>query len=204
MENKKIKYENNELFKVIGQTILCIILSFFFGYCGYTYSVDNNYNIANGIVFGALFPFILWTLHDLFDFGFIGYVLLIIIWIIICKYIPLFIGIVALILVIVYCIWKIINTYNNRIIIDNSTKYDNITKISPTYTPKFNNINFSNMKQEDANTELEEDEEEYYCERCNKRISEDEYIENCGLCEDCDSEVYFGERYDGDDYDLYR
>lgn len=45
---------------------------------------------------------------------------------------------------------------------------------------------------------------EYYCDRCDKRISEKQYTENAGLCEDCDAEVYFGERYDYDDYDMYR
>lgn len=46
--------------------------------------------------------------------------------------------------------------------------------------------------------------EEYYCERCDKEILEEEHEEYCGLCEDCYSEVYFGERYNGDDYDLYK
>ena len=207
MENKKIQdkkthINNDELFKVTGQIILCIILSCFFGYCGYTYCIDNNYNIANGIVFGALFPFILWTLHDIFDFGFIGYVLLIIIWIVICEHIPLIIGIVALISVIGYCIWKIINTYNNRTIKETTIVYENKDRISPTYTPQFYNNSLKHKEFKNINTELEE--YEYYCERCDKRISEEEYIENCGLCEDCDAEVYFGERYDGDDYDLYR
>lgn len=48
------------------------------------------------------------------------------------------------------------------------------------------------------------DEEEYYCIRCGEKITEDEDIENGSLCEDCYAEVYFGERYKGDDYDLYK
>lgn len=203
MENKKIYINNDELYKAIGEIIICIILSCLFGYFGYKYCIDNNYNTAKGIVFGALFPFILWTLHDLFNFGFIGYVLLVIIWIVICEYIPFFIGIIALISIGVYCIRKIINAYNNRIITETVTVYENKgeiankEKVQPSYYIKNYDTDL-----EKINTEF--DEYEYYCERCDKRISEEEYIENCGLCEECDAEVYFGERYDGDDYDLYK
>ena len=208
IQDKKTKINNDELFKVIGQIILCIFLSCFFGYCGYTYCIDNNYDIAKGIVFGALFPFVLWTLHDLFDFGFVGYVLLIILWIVICDYIPLFIGIIALLLIILYCTWKIINTYQNRIITEVNTIYKNSgnktinTKTDKFYYSKVYDTEKKYSKYDNSN--IEHDEDEYYCDRCDKKISEEEYIENCGLCEDCDAEVYFGERYDGDDYDLYR
>ena len=80
MENKIIQKKNtnvnnDEFIKAIVQIIICIILSCLFGYGGYTYCADNNINVAKGIVFGALFPFVLWVLNDIFDFGFFVYVL---------------------------------------------------------------------------------------------------------------------------------
>lgn len=44
-------------------------------------------------------------------------------------------------------------------------------------------------------------EEEFYCERCGEQITEEEYIDGAGLCEDCDTDVFLGY---GDDCDLYR
>lgn len=44
-------------------------------------------------------------------------------------------------------------------------------------------------------------EEEFFCERCGEKITEEEYIDGAGLCEDCDTDVFLGI---GDDCDLYR
>lgn len=44
-------------------------------------------------------------------------------------------------------------------------------------------------------------EEEFYCERCGEEITEEEYIDGAGLCEDCDMDVFLGI---ADDADLYR
>ena len=81
---------------------------------------------------------------------------------------------------------------NNHYLVKDST-----TKISNNLIKEFPKI-------ENTNTYDYISDQEYFCERCNEPISEEEYNNNCGLCEDCDAEVYFGERYDGDDYDLYR
>lgn len=205
IQEKNTHINNEELFKAIAKFIIFMMVSVFFGYCGYTYCIDNNYNILKGIVFGALLPMILFVIDDKFGLGIIKFVILVIAWICICEYIPLFIGIIALTLVIVYGVWKIVNAYNNRTMTETTTIYEkdgnktNNTKIDTSY---YYDTNKKHSKYNDTNIDF--DEYEYYCERCDKRISEEEYIENCGLCEDCDAEVYFGERYDGDDYDLYR
>lgn len=207
-ENKNVKVNNDEFFGAIARFIIFIMVSGFFGYCGYTYCLDNDYNILEGIVFGALLPMILFVIDDKFGLGIIKFVILVIAWICICEYIPLFIGIIALVLVIVYGIWKIVDTYNNRTatetitIYENKGSYTNNTKPTIPHYTKVYDVN--KTKSEDDNINLEPEEYEYHCERCDKRISEEEYIENCGLCEDCDAEVYFGERYDGDDFNLWR
>lgn len=44
-------------------------------------------------------------------------------------------------------------------------------------------------------------EEEFFCDRCGEQITEEEYIDGAGLCEDCDTDVFLGL---ADDSDLYR
>lgn len=208
-DNKtKIKVDNDEVFNTVFKFIIFTLVSSFFGYCGYTYCIENYYNVFKGIVFGALLPMILYFIDERFGLGFIKFIILVIAWICICEYIPLFIGIIALVSMVSYGIWKIIDTYNNRTVTETITVYENkenkinnakivtnySTKVGDTYK-KHNDNNYINIELDDY---------KYYCERCDKRISEEEYIENCGLCEDCDAEVYFGERYDGDDYDMWR
>lgn len=87
-----------------------------------------------------------------------------------------------------YCIWYLekVDAYNNRTATETITIYENkgsyTNNIKPTiphYT-KVYDVNKTNS--EDDNIKLEPEEYEYHCERCDKRISEEEYIENCGLC----------------------
>lgn len=203
-DNKtKIKVDNDEVFNTVFKFIIFTLVSSFFGYCGYTYCIENDYNVFKGIVFGALLPMILYFIDERFGLGFIKFIILVIAWICICEYIPLFIGIITLILAIAYGIWKIIYVFKNRTSTEKISIYDdkhqnnNIKiKTATSYTV------YNTAKRYSENIKLNE--YEYYCDRCDKRISEEEYIENCGLCEDCDAEVYFGERFDGDDYDFWR
>ena len=211
-DNKtKIKLDNDEVFNTVFKFIIFTLVSSFFGYCGYTYCIENYYNVFKGIVFGALLPMILYFIDERFGLGFIKFIILVIAWICICEYIPLFIGIIALIWAIAYGIWRIIDAYNNRTVTETITVYENKqnkenkinnAKIGTTYSTKVDDTYKKHSDNNYINIEL--DDYKYYCERCDKRISEEEYIENCGLCEDCDAEVYFGERYYGDDYDMWR
>ena len=67
-------------------------------------------------------------------------------------------------------------------------------------TDDFEKILISQSEVKDENFDLFF-EEEFYCERCGEQITEEEYIDGAGLCEDCDMDVFLGL---GDDCDLYR
>lgn len=46
-------------------------------------------------------------------------------------------------------------------------------------------------KDEEQNTENEDLEEEFYCERCFEKISQEEYEGNDGMCESCYEDMLF-------------
>ena len=65
MESKE---KNKALNELLIQTIICIIFGVFFGYCGFTYSQENNYDVVRATVYSALFPFIFALIKYLYDF----------------------------------------------------------------------------------------------------------------------------------------
>lgn len=213
LKNKEINNElkDKELSRLLKNLLLFTIMSCIFGYIGYRFCVDNDYDVKRGIIFGALFPMGIAFMKK-YDFdGFFSYIVYIIVYSILLEFVPTWVGIALLFIIIsIFIIWFIrilINVKPNNENTKNTTSDSNL--IRPQRVNKgYNGINkiyeTEEYSVETYDDEIPEEYEEYFCERCDKKISEEEYEDNCGLCEDCYAEVYFGERYDGDDYDLYR
>lgn len=212
--NKDLKTE--EFLLALGKLIACIIAGCFFAYLGYSFCLDNEYDVIKGLVFGALLPFWLLFLYNVTDLSFFKGLIAIGIWAFACQYIPAVLGLIMLFAILFYYVWNMVGT----LLKDRTEEVERISNrergiglqlpqisknIKTTHTP-IGALDYTAHKENNniiKDYEISE-KEEYYCERCNEPISEEEYEENCGLCEDCDAEVHFGERYNGDDYDLYR
>ena len=178
---KKKKMDSTNKIKAILGLIIWIAVIGFFAYAGYVYCKDNNGNVMKGIVFGILFPFIILILDQKESFGFIAFIIITFLYIMICSYIPLFVGVIAMPFVIGYFIRSVLDECK-----------DDIEKFDKNITDK-NQIQYKNTYTSN-NYEIENNnsfisEEEYYCERCFKKISEEEYEMNDCMCEDCYEDV---------------
>ena len=188
MNSNKLKNNINEnaklekIYNIIGQLIIYILLGIFGAYVGYIFCKDNNYNITKGIIFGFLLPFIWLEIKDKYDFGFIIFVIFLILWVVLCSYIPTFIGIIAIFLIILKYVLDIINLLKNK---PNTINESHEPKNKLEYT---DNSSFS-LYYDDTNSDMNILEEGFYCERCFKKISEEEYEMNDGMCEDCYEDV---------------
>ena len=188
MKSNKLKNNINEnvklekIYNIIGQLIICILLGILFGYAGYVFCKDNNYNLTKGITFGFLFPFILLKINDKYDFGFIIFVIFLVAWIALCSYIPTFVGIVAIFLIIIKYVLDIINLLKNK---QNTITESHEQKNKLEY---MDNNSFSSY-YDDTNSDMNILEGSFYCERCFKKISEEEYEMNDCMCEDCYEDV---------------
>lgn len=184
---KKISDElkNKELTDLIIKIIYFLIPSVIFGYIGYSFCIDNNYDIQKGIVFGSLFPVGLALLKELTSgrtFTYIGYT---IIYLILIDYLHAFVGIILLIIIILMFIAFFIS-------IIKKDRTEEVNKIYKTeYCKPIKKINNKNLNQyisKKSNfeeTKYNQIQEEYECERCFKRISEEEYDLHDGMCEEC-------------------
>ncbi len=181
MENNKMDSTNKIKMKAIFGLIIFVAMISFCAYIGYVYCKDNNGNIMKGIVFGALLPFIILILDHKESFGFIGFIIITFLYVMICSYIPLLVGIIAMPFVILYFIFNVLDECKNSV-----KEFDkNIT--AKNETPYKNTYTSNNCDIENNNSFMSE--EEYYCERCFKRISEEEYEMNDCMCEDCYEDV---------------
>ncbi len=171
---EKNKMDSTNKIKAIFGLIVFIAVISLCAYVGYAYCKDNNGNVIKGILFGALFPLIILILDHKESFGFIIFSIITFLYVIICSYIPLFIGIIAMPFVIIYFIFILLEECKNDIISQNQTQNKN------TYTS-------TKCKTENNNSYIPK--EEYYCERCFKKISEEEYEMNDCMCEDCYEDV---------------
>ena len=211
---------NDDIIKLIAKLVGFIIVSCVFGYLGYTFAVDNNYNVQKGIVYGALFPFGAYFINDKiinnFEFGTFATVLIYVLYIeftiSVLEYAPIYIGIIIIFLLFFLGIILIVEAFQENMTSENKVENKKENTIIKTEPVALNNIkSFETDNSESFESEIEEydliindEEPEYSCERCGEPISEEEYEDNAGLCEDCSAEVYFGERHDYDDFDMYK
>ena len=157
---------------------------------------------------GATLPLVYIILGDVFNFGSLGKIFFTFIWMILAFYIPLIVVIIAFIGIACVDFHIFINhckdNYNKELQKqETKVAYTGMSATDRYYPTHHKNISTS-KKEPEYQLENLDDLEEFVCERCETPISEEEYNDNGGLCEDCYDEVYFGERYEGDDYDLYR
>ncbi len=169
----------NDLNELLKSLIIFFIVAILCGYVGYIYSKDNNLSIARGIIFGILFP--LGTgLLELIDcnnlFSFIVYTFL---YLLIVSNIPTFVG--GIILFIVIGIFIIDFIYIEKR--DRTTEIEEYIKNRTTNSTKPSSYNINEYTHD--NYDFKEDKEEFECEMCFKKISEEEYeLYDC-MCEEC-------------------
>ena len=202
--NIRIRLRNEELSNFMQSLIVLIFSIGLFAYIGYSFCVDNNYIVLNGIILGPFIPLGLYFLKQ-FDLGNIfTYIIYFIVCILIFDKIPIFIGFLIWFFIILLFILKIVHIYTDKREYVVNTTY--IAETAREYREK----NKSSYKKPITHKKLKKiddddlDEYEYYCDRCDKRISQEEYELNAGMCDDCVSEVYFFDRYENDDFDMYR
>lgn len=199
---KKIKDKliSKELTDIIVGLISFIMLSAIFGYIGYSFCLDNGYDIQKGIVFGILFPMGIAILKES-NFGSkITYIAYTILYFILLNYIPTYIGIALLCLIILLFIGIFISVLKK----DRSEEIDKIYRqeyCNSTKKPKFKrSADYKKTiidKSEDSNFP----EEKYYCERCFKEISQEEYELYDDMCEECFEETHYD--FDGNPREDY-
>ena len=196
-----ISKDLNELIKPL---FMFVLLSVLFGYLGYRYCIDNNLDIIHGIVFGSLFPLGL-ALINTFNYGsFIIYIIYTVAYICLIGYIPTLIGFIILFIIIaIFIVWFIyiekkdrteeiykIYYYSNNMTTPVKTK--TTEEIGEKYIPVINDELDDDIEKEIFD-EDEDEQLEYECERCFKKISFEEYETNDFMCEDCYQEVHTDE-----------
>ena len=199
---KKIKDKliSKELTDIIVGLIAFIILSCIFGYIGYKFCLENGYDVQRGIVFCILFPMGIAILKES-NFGSkITYIAYTILYFILLNYIPTYIGIALLCLIILLFIGIFISVLKK----DRSEEIDKIYRqeyCNSTKKPKFKgSADYKKTiidKSEDSNFP----EEKYYCERCFKEISQEEYELYDDMCEECFEETHYD--FDGNPREDY-
>lgn len=193
-EKKEMKEElkSKELTEIIVGLLSFMILSGIFGYVGYKFCLDNHYDIQKGIVFGALFPMGLAILKELHLGNIFTYIAYTIIYIIVLDYVPTFVGIILLFLIISLFIIAFISTLKK----DRTEEINKIYKaqhFEPTKKTTYTSFIQERPKTIHSNETFECDkmENEYECERCFRKISEEEFDLYDGMCEECFDETHY-------------
>ena len=192
-----ISKDLNELIKPL---FMFVLLSVLFGYLGYRYCIDNNLDIIHGIVFGSLFPLIP-ALIIAFDYGsFFIYIVYTIAYISLIGYVPTLIGFIILFIIIAIFIICFIHIEKKDRTEEISKIYyysNNMTTPVKTKTTeetgeKYIPVIDDEEPEEDIEKDIFEEEEEleYECERCFKKISFEEWDEYDMMCEDCFTDVH--------------
>ncbi len=206
---------SNDLSKLLGALIIILLIAGIFGYLGYIYSKDNNISISHGIIFGTLFPFGVGLLELYNCNSFLCFILYTVVYIIIASFVPTFVGGIILFLIIGIFIVKFIDIEQkdrteeiNKIIEKNNKDTNNyntnekgVYDKSKGYITPYEPITMDEEVltedeaiedeiDEDSENRYIDDEEEFECEMCFKKISEEEYeLYDC-MCEECFMNVH--------------
>lgn len=202
--NQNIKNDliSRDLTELLKPLLAFVILALLFGYAGYTYSIDNNLDIRHGIVFGSLFPLGI-ALIKVLDFDNIfTYIIYTIAYICIVDYIPTFVGIIILfIIVAIFILSFVYIEKKDRTEEISSIKYNESKITHPVAKGLTKNVikNYISEIEDNYEDKIEKDmfddeeELEYECERCFKKITFEEYDLNDCMCEDCYQDVHTDE-----------
>ncbi len=177
---------SKDLSELLGALIIFFLVGGACGYVGYIYSKDNNLSVSHGIIFGILFPLGVSLLEKLNCNNFFCFILYTIVYLAVVSLMPTFVGIIILLLVIGILIidfiyiakqdrTKEIEEHYNRNKGNNTTTFDNNKYFQEEQIVEYNSDK-DYYKQEV---------EEFECEMCFKKISEEEYELYDGMCEDC-------------------
>ena len=205
---------SKDLTALMKYFITFLLLAGIFGFIGYKYCVDNNESILKGIVYGSLFPFGLILVNERYYGSLFSYILYIIIYFLLADIFPIFIGTTILFYIFVIYIVKFIEIktkdrtreireIKTNIEIDKEIKRLNLDKkenntldISSINNKKVKKDNKKYIKKDFYNDDFKE---EFECEICFKKISEEEYEAFDGMCEDCFYDVHTD--FDGNFHD---
>ena len=193
-KKEKSKFEikreliSKDLSKLLGALIVILLITGICGYAGYIYSKDNNLSISHGIIFGILFPLGIGLLELFNCNNFFCFVLYTLAYIAIASFMPTFVGGILLFLMIGIVIIDFIDIERkdrseeiNQIIEDTNYK-ENLIEKDPISVDTDETI--ENIENKDIYGE------EFECEMCFKKISEEEYELYDGMCEDCFMDVH--------------
>ena len=202
-EDIKKELISKDLNELIKPLLIFVVLTILFGYAGYVYSVDNNLDIKHGIIFGSLFPLGI-ALIKVFDiensFIYIAYTIT---YICISDYIPTFVGIIILFIIITLFLISFIYLEKKDRTEEIKTINYNESKIIhpvPNVNTQTSRTKYFSEINNDINEEVENDifdEEEkldYECELCFKKISYEEYELYDGYCEECFMDVHMDDK----------
>ena len=201
-KNVRSKEEINNILKSAELTELLVrLISFFIlsgicGYIGYSFCLDNNYDVPKGIVFGILFPMGIALLKEA-NFGSkFTYVVYTIIYFVLLDYIPTYIGIVLLFIIILLFVAVFVSVLKK----DRSEEVDRIYRQEHCNEVKISE-NYKQLKDQDKDIDFNFLDEVYSCERCFKRISQEEYELYDDMCEECFEETHYD--FDGNPREDY-
>ena len=223
MENKEIKKAktnsdinkeliSKDLTELIKPLLVFELLAILFGYIGYKYSIDNGLDIRHGIIFGSLFPLGIALIKVLGIENTFVYIIYTITYICIVDYIPTFVGIIILfIIVTLFVISFIYIEKKDRTEEISSIQYTNAKIIHPIPNKNIQPLKYKcnsdiNNKYDNNFDEdfLDEDERlDYECEICSKMISYEEYEMYDGYCEDCFYDMHLDSKGNYHDEELF-
>ena len=201
---KKIrdKLISEELTDIIVGLISFLILSAIFGYIGYKFCLDNGYDIQKGIVFVILFPMGIAILKETNLGNKFIYIIYGVLYFILLDYIPTYVGIALLCIIVLLFIGIFISVLKK----DRSEEIDRIYRQEYCHSTKMTKFKRpTDHKQpktiKDKSVDFNFPEEKYYCERCFKEITQEEYELYDDMCEECFEETHYD--FDGNPREDY-
>ena len=187
----KKKIKNNlisaDLTPIIVRLLCFLILSGIFGYIGYSFCLDNGYDIQRGIIFAILFPMGIALLKGFNFESKIIYIIYTILFFLLLDYIPTYVGIILLFVIVLLFILEFILVLKE----DRTEEIDRIYRQERKSTVKRINKYSQQNKKENEYIKINSMKEKYYCERCFKEISEEEYELYDDMCEECFEETHY-------------
>lgn len=187
----KKKIKNNlisaDLTPIIVRLLCFLILSGIFGYIGYSFCLDNGYDIQRGIIFAILFPMGIALLKGFNFESKLIYIIYTILFFLLLDYIPTYVGIILLFVIVLLFILEFILVLKE----DRTEEIDRIYRQERKSTVKRINKYSQQNKKENEYIKINSMKEKYYCERCFKEISEEEYELYDDMCEECFEETHY-------------
>ena len=205
-EQNKTKIKNDLIAKDLSELLKALIIFFLVGglcgYIGYIYSKDNNLSVTHGIIFGILFPLGVSLLELINCNNFFCFILYTIVYLAVVDFIPTFVGIIILLLVIgIFIIdfiyiekqdrTKEIEEHLNYNKGNSTNTFDNNKYFEEESIGKYNSTKVEgSLTDNSEKAYYKQEAEEFECEVCFKKISEEEYELYDGMCEDCFMDVH--------------